>query len=30
MNSISEDEIEQVALGYLQALGYTLIVGPTI
>jgi type I restriction enzyme R subunit len=30
MNSISEDEIEQVALGYLQALGYTLITGPVI
>src|SRR6185312_8865291 len=30
MNSISEDEIEQVALGYLQELGYTLIAGPSI
>jgi type I restriction enzyme R subunit len=30
MNSISEDQIEQVALGYLQTLGYTLIAGPAI
>ena len=30
MSSISEDEIEQVALSYLQELGYTLIAGPSI
>ncbi|HCZ36711.1 MAG TPA: DEAD/DEAH box helicase, partial [Cytophagales bacterium] len=30
MNSISENEIEQIALGYLQGLGYTHVLGPTI
>lgn len=30
MNAISENEIEQMAIGYLQALGYTYIAGTTI
>lgn len=30
MNSISENEIEQIALGYLNGLGYTHILGPII
>jgi type I restriction enzyme R subunit len=30
MNSISEDEIEQIALSYLSALGYSHVHGPNI
>lgn len=30
MNSISEDEIEKIAIGYLQSLGYSYFLGPTI
>ncbi len=30
MNSISENEIEEIAIGYLQGLGYTHVLGPTI
>ena len=30
MNSISEDEIEQIAIGHLRGLGYTYVLGPTI
>ncbi len=30
MNSISENDIEQIALGYLKTLGYNYVWGPTI
>ena len=30
MNSISEDEIEQITIGYLQRLGYTHVHGPAM
>lgn len=30
MNSISENEIEEIAIGYLHGLGYTHVLGPTI
>lgn len=30
MNSITENEIEQIVIGYLQALGYTYLPGPDI
>jgi type I restriction enzyme R subunit len=30
MNSISENDIEQIALGYLKTLGYTYVWGPAI
>ncbi len=30
MNSISENEIETIAIGYLQNIGYTYIIGTTI
>jgi type I restriction enzyme R subunit len=30
MNSISENEIEQIALNYLQNMGYTYILGTDI